>query len=216
MILYLYIYIYIIYNACACVNACNIYIYFFLAPLLCAAKDINQSEDIFDRTAAAAAATADQRRSSSSSVPRRMAIKIINYINNARSHPNCNTHTHIRARAYYTQSFDVKPIAHKLRNFYTPSLAIFSNALRSVPTLYIYVIYRAFVSTACAHVIYVIKYIYATSPFCSPRGATTDVCVFLLNLEGEKNRFFLKILERIKHNTRIIYKSPIMQYIDHN
>jgi hypothetical protein len=52
-----------------CVRACNIYI--FSRPVV-AAKDINQSEDIFDR-AAAAAATADQRRasSSSSSVPRR-------------------------------------------------------------------------------------------------------------------------------------------------
>lgn len=71
---------------------CVIYIYFFSRPVV-AAKDINQSEDIFDR--AAAAATADQRRSSSSSQPRRMAIKIINYINNARSHPNCITHTRI-------------------------------------------------------------------------------------------------------------------------
>lgn len=52
----------------ACVCACNIYI--FSRPVV-AAKDINQSEDIFDR--AAAAATADQRRtsSSSSSEPRR-------------------------------------------------------------------------------------------------------------------------------------------------
>lgn len=71
----------------------NIYIHFISRPVV-AAKDINQSEDIFDR--ASAAATADQRRSSSSSQPRRMAIKIINYINNARSHPNCITHTHTR------------------------------------------------------------------------------------------------------------------------
>lgn len=92
-------------------------IQFFFSPRCCGKRHKSVREDIFDR-AAAATATADQRRSSSSSVPRRMAIKIINYINNVRSHPsNCITHIH----TYYTQSFDVKPIAHKLRNFLRPS-----------------------------------------------------------------------------------------------
>jgi len=69
----------------------------------------------------------------------------------------CNTHTHT-----HTQSFDVKPIGHKLHNFFlspsshnTPLVTIFSNTL-------LYVIMRApaaFVSTACAHVIYNIKQI---------------------------------------------------------
>lgn len=73
-----------------CVYAYNV---FFSRPVV--AKDINQSEDIFD------SATADQRcrsssSSSSSSEPRRMAIKIINYINNARSHPPTVSHTHTR------------------------------------------------------------------------------------------------------------------------
>lgn len=110
-------------RACVCVCVWVIYIQFFFSPRCCGKRHKSVREDIFDR-AAAATATADQRRSSSSSVPRRMAIKIINYINNVRSHPsNCITHTraHTHKRTYNTQSFDVKPIAHKLRNFLRPS-----------------------------------------------------------------------------------------------